>query len=99
MSGCSIRRTGPCGCGGGICWQQQRELGEFRVSLKDALAAETAAKDAAERERLRDDFAKAALIGIEASQGNSGSFISTVEMVAVRAYQLADAMLRAREAE
>jgi hypothetical protein len=47
---------------------------------------------------LRDYFAAVALGGIEASQGNSGNFISTVEKVAARAYELADAMLAAREA-
>lgn len=45
---------------------------------------------------LRDYFASAALQGIEASQGNNGHFISTVEKVAARAYELADAMLAAR---
>ncbi len=39
---------------------------------------------------LRDYFAAKALCGIEASQGNSGNFISTVEKVAARAYELAD---------
>lgn len=46
---------------------------------------------------LRDWFAGKALQGIEASQGNGGHFISTVEKVAARAYELADAMLKARE--
>lgn len=45
---------------------------------------------------LRDYFAAAALIGIEASQGNGGAFVSTVEKVAARAYELADAMLKER---
>ncbi len=47
---------------------------------------------------LRDYFAAKAMNGIEASQGNGGAFISTVEKVATRAYELADAMLRARNA-
>jgi len=46
---------------------------------------------------LRDYFAAKALQGIEASQGNGGSFISTAEKVAERAYTLADAMLTARQ--
>jgi hypothetical protein len=46
---------------------------------------------------LRDYFAAKALCGIEASQGNNGEFITTVELVAERAYQLADAMLEARK--
>lgn len=45
---------------------------------------------------LRDYFAAQALGGIEASQGNSGNFVSTVAKVAERAYQLADAMLAER---
>ncbi|MBO9333203.1 hypothetical protein GHR37_29190 [Achromobacter xylosoxidans] len=48
---------------------------------------------------LRDYFAAKALAGIEASQGNGGNFISTVEKVAARAYELADAMLAARGAQ
>lgn len=48
---------------------------------------------------LRDYFAAKALAGIEASQGNSGNFVSTVEKVAERAYELADAMLAARGAQ
>ncbi|WP_343638963.1 hypothetical protein [Roseateles sp.] len=47
---------------------------------------------------LRDYFAAQALAGIEASQGNSGHFVSTAEKVALRAYELADAMLKARAA-
>lgn len=46
---------------------------------------------------LRDYFAAQALAGIEASQGNDGNFISKVELVALRSYELADAMIRARE--
>ena len=45
---------------------------------------------------LRDYFAAKALNGIEASQGNSGAFVSTAEKVAARAYELADAMLKER---
>jgi hypothetical protein len=45
---------------------------------------------------LRDWFAGQALSGIEASQGNSGHFVSTSERVAARAYELADSMLKAR---
>lgn len=45
---------------------------------------------------MRDYFAAQALAGIEASQGNSGHFVSTAEKVAIRAYELADAMLKAR---
>lgn len=47
---------------------------------------------------MRDYFAAKALCGIEASQGNNGAFICTVEKVAERAYELANAMLRARAA-
>lgn len=46
---------------------------------------------------LRDYFAGKALEGIEASQGNSVHFVITAERVAIRAYELADAMLKARE--
>lgn len=46
---------------------------------------------------LRDYFAAEAMCGIEASQGNGGHFVSAVEKVAERAYQLADAMLKARQ--
>jgi hypothetical protein len=55
------------------------------------------AKRIAEGMTLRDYFAAKALCGIEASQGNNGEFITTVELVAERAYQLADAMLEARK--
>jgi hypothetical protein len=55
------------------------------------------AKRIAEGMTLRDYFAAKALCGIEASQGNNGGFITTVELVAERAYQLADAMLEARK--
>ena len=47
---------------------------------------------------VRDYFAGKALCGIEASQGNNGHFISTVQKVAARAYELADAMIEARRA-
>lgn len=48
---------------------------------------------------LRDYFAGRALAGIEASQGNNGHFVSTVDKVAVRCFELADAMLAARSKE
>jgi ribonuclease I len=53
-------------------------------------------RGACEGMSLRDYFAAQALSGIEASQGNSGNFVSTVEKVVDRAYELADAMLKAR---
>jgi hypothetical protein len=72
------------------------DLLEGKITKQQAFAwlhqhAESAGRD------LRDDFAACALQGIEASQGNGGNFISTVEKVAARAYELADEMLKARQ--
>lgn len=49
------------------------------------------------RESQRFELAKAAMEGIEASQGNGGNFVSTEVKVAARAFQLADAMLAEQE--
>ena len=46
--------------------------------------------------RVWDYFAAAALNGIEASQGNNGSYVSTSEKVAEIAGKRADAMLAER---
>ena len=76
---------------------KQREM--LRRGEEIAQAAEQAATREAERMRLRDQFAAAALTGLmqfRGSPGDAGAAWKSDALVAAEAYQLADAMLSAR---
>ena len=68
---------------------------EFAERMRAASAELTAEEAAAQRERLRDEFAMAAISGVLAHAGHLG--IAGVADVGKAAYKVADSMLAERD--